>query len=137
MATNLGLFIFCERVFFQVPVEAEALKIRFENITSLFSLTKNDPQVVQFIKCNVVAFLGANVLAYVLNFMWVFERGRHSRSLEIILFLSVSFFSFVVGTLLASVALHKGVHLYVAKSADIVTAIFVNYACRKWIVFKG
>jgi len=137
MGTNLGLFILCERVLFHVPSEVEALEMTLYDLGALTTTLREDPRVVVFIKSNVVAFLGANIVAYVLNFMWVFESGRHSRSLEIVLFLGVSFFAFFLATILASIAIHHGIDIYVAKGADILTAIVVNYVCRKCLIFKG
>lgn len=96
-----------------------------------------DPRVANYVKANAVAFLAANVVAYVLNFKWVFESGRHSRGLEIILFLGVSFFSFLLGTALASVLVGSyGLNEYLAKAGDIVAAILINYVCRKFLIFK-
>ncbi len=96
-----------------------------------------DPRVANYVKANVVAFLAANVVAYVLNFKWVFESGRHSRGLEITLFFAISSVSFLLGTALASVLVGSyGINEYVAKAGDIVAAILINYVCRKFIIFK-
>jgi len=137
MAANLGAFVFCELVVFPVPLEAEARELSWSDIGQLIEILRNDIRVANFIKSNVVAFLAANTVAYVLNFLWVFESGRHSRTLEIFLFLTVSLLSFILGTLLASIAINQGIHTYIAKGADVITAILVNYVCRKFLVFKG
>lgn len=137
MAANLGAFILCERILFPVPAEVEAVQLSWSDVGRLLSILREDIRVANFVKSNAVAFLAANTVAYVLNFLWVFESGRHSRSKEVFLFFSVSLASFFLGTLLASLAINHGVHTYAAKGADIVTAVMVNYICRKCFVFKG
>ena len=67
----------------------------------------------------------------------MFESGRHHRSVEIGLFFGVSLASFVMGTFLASVGVSQGLNVYVAKGADVITAILVNYVCRKFLIFQG
>ena len=49
-----------------------------------------------------IAFLFSNLVAYVTNFIWVFEPGRHSRKKEIALFYAVSLVSVAVGTSIGS-----------------------------------
>ena len=94
--------------------------------------------VQNYLKCNLLAFLLANVVAYALNFRWVFESGRHSRQVEVTLFFLVSFIAFVVGTALAAFLVGSfGLNEYVAKIGDILSAILINYVCRKFLIFKG
>ena len=137
MATNLGVFIFCERVLFPVPEGAPTVSLPWLDPLELLQMLREDVRVTRFFQSNALAFLTANTVAYVLNFKWVFQAGRHSKQLEIMLFFGVSAFSFLLGTLLASIFIHQGMHPYLAKGADILTAVLVNYACRKWIIFKG
>lgn len=137
MAVNLGVFIFCERVLFPVPEDAVAVQLTWSHLDHLLTILREDIRVANFVKSNALAFLLANIVAYALNFLWVFESGRHNRSLEIVLFFGVSLISFFMGTLLASLAINHGVHTYVAKAADVLTAVLVNFVCRKCIIFKG
>jgi putative flippase GtrA len=137
MVTNLAVFIWCEQILFPVPETAEAAELSWSTAGQLFSILREDLRVANFVKSNAVAFLVANTVAYVLNFLWVFESGRHSRSIEVMLFFGVSLASFTLGTVLASLLVNHGVHPYPAKGADILTAVLVNYVCRKFLIFKG
>jgi putative flippase GtrA len=103
----------------------------------LRDMGRND-QVRNYLKCNILAFFTANIVAYVLNFKWVFRSGRHSRRMEVFLFFLVSFVAFLVGTALASTLVGTfGINEYIAKSGDIVSAVFINYLCRKFLIFQG
>lgn len=137
MAANLGAFLLCEQFLFPVPPESEAVQLNWGDLGNMLAILQEDIRVANFFKSNAVAFVSANLVAYVLNFLWVFQSGRHSRSLEIVLFFGVSLASFVLGTLLASIAVNQGMNAYLAKGADVVTAILVNYGCRKFLIFKG
>ena len=137
MVTNLGVFILSEQVLFPVPAGDAPVELPWFQPLELFRALKDDLRVMRFFQSNALAFLAANTVAYVLNFLWVFESGKHSKHVEVALFFLVSFVSFLLGTFLASVFIHQGVHPYLAKGADVITAILVNYACRKWLIFKG
>ncbi|HEY8241509.1 MAG TPA: GtrA family protein [Kiritimatiellia bacterium] len=85
-----------------------------------------------------IAFLIANFVAYVTNVLWVFEPGRHSRAKEISLFYAVSGISFIIGTSLGT-ALIQCLHLTttMALLANVVASVAINYAGRKFYIFKG
>ncbi len=91
-----------------------------------------------FAYCKVVEFMLANLLCYVINVLWVFEPGRHSRRKELLLFYAVSLASFGAGT-----ALGTGLIVFFNTGAgpayilNLVTAVLINYAGRKFYVFKG
>ncbi|MFT5107696.1 MAG: putative flippase GtrA [Verrucomicrobiales bacterium] len=87
---------------------------------------------------NLIVFPISNVFAYVTNSIWVFTGGRHSRVVEFSYFTIISLFSFVAG-LLGGPLLVKlfGVPFFVSQLGFIVTSAMVNYACRKFIIFKG
>ena len=90
-----------------------------------------------FINCGV-AFMFANFVAYVANVLWVFEPGRHSRTKEIGLFYIVSGISFVIGTGFATGLINfLGWTTTVAKVANMITSVMINYVCRKFFIFKG
>ncbi|MEX2608115.1 MAG: GtrA family protein [Kiritimatiellia bacterium] len=141
MVANVLFFAVCIEWVFPIPEGADP-----ETVTASFQWGElgpwlrdlgRDPRVANFVKANAAAFLAANAVAYVLNFKWVFESGRHSRGLEITLFLTVSFISFLLGTALASVMVGSyGMNEYVAKAGDVVAAILINYVCRKFLIFK-
>ncbi|MBE0584550.1 MAG: GtrA family protein [Desulfofustis sp.] len=87
---------------------------------------------------NTAAFLIANMVAYVTNILWVFERGRHSFLVEIVLFYLVSGISVVLGTTLMGILIKRfGMLTTYAFTTNIVTAVMINYAVRKFFIFQG
>ncbi|MEE4314054.1 MAG: GtrA family protein [Desulfofustis sp.] len=87
---------------------------------------------------NAMAFLVANMVAYLTNIMWVFERGRHGFLVEISLFYLVSGISVALGTSLMGVLIRRfGMLTTYAFAANIVTAVMINYAVRKFFIFQG
>ena len=90
-----------------------------------------------FIDCGL-AFLVANFVAYVANVLFVFEPGRHSRAKEITLFYAVSGISFALGTGLAAALIHfAGLETSYAKIVNMFASVMINYAGRKYFIFKG
>lgn len=85
-----------------------------------------------------IAFLFSNLTAYITNILWVFKPGRHSRLKEIGLFYAVSIISFFLALALSAALIkwfNAGAALaYVAK---MFSSVLINYACRKYFVFKG
>lgn len=142
MAANVLFFALSEWLLFPIEKAGEADVLAFPRTWGelgpwVQEVGSND-RVLNYLKCNVVAFLMANVVAYLLNFKWVFEGGRHSRAVEITLFFVVSFISFVIGTAIAGMLVGSfGLNEYVAKMGDVVSAILINYVCRKFLIFKG
>lgn len=87
---------------------------------------------------NGVAFVISNFVAYVLNVLFVFKGGRHHWAVEIGLFYLVSGVSLLIGTLLQSGLIAKlGLSTTVAFGANMVTSLMINYAMRKFVIFKG
>lgn len=87
-------------------------------------------------KC--IVFAVSNMVAYLLNMLWVFQPGKHTRRKEVALFYAVAISSFVVGTGLGWALIHF-LHMDTtqARIADIVAAVMINFFCRKHLVFKG
>jgi putative flippase GtrA len=92
----------------------------------------------RFLVNTLAAFAVSNLVAYVLNVAWVFEPGRHSRWMEIALFLSVSGVSVGVGAAVGW-ALIRWLRWSTTFSyaARILSALLLNFAGRKWFVFQG
>jgi putative flippase GtrA len=87
---------------------------------------------------NATAFLVANMVAYITNILWVFERGRHAFLVEIVLFYLVSGVSMVLGTTLMGFMIKRfGMLTTYAFATNIVTAVMINYAVRKFFIFQG
>ncbi len=87
---------------------------------------------------NITAFLISNLVAYIINILWVFESGRHSFIVEFLLFYVVSGFSTLLGTILMGVLIHR-FHLLTtwAFGANIFSAVMINFIVRKFVIFAG
>jgi len=110
---------------------------------------------------NVLAFLLSNLVAYLLNILWVFESGRcyppldlvlgklgliqraklracAHRTVEVALFYAVSGIAIAIGTFLMGVMINQW-HFTttVAFGAQCVIAALINFALRKFMIFKG
>ncbi|HUF63738.1 MAG TPA: GtrA family protein [Verrucomicrobiales bacterium] len=88
---------------------------------------------------NITAgFLVANSFAYLVNARWIFIPGRHPRWREVSLFFAVSGFSYVLGTLAMRYAIVQlGLNSHIAVFSYVVCSVFVNFVCRKFVVFRG
>ena len=85
-----------------------------------------------------VAFLISNLVAYLMNIIWVFQRGRHSWAVEIGMFYLVSGISLLIGTVLqTALILQGGVSTTWAFGANVVVSLAINFAVRKFWIFKG
>jgi putative flippase GtrA len=87
---------------------------------------------------NVVAFLFSNLTAYLINIFWVFESGRHNRIREILYFYLVSGVSVFIGSSIMGLLIHQfGVMTTIAFGANAVVSLLINFALRKYFIFKG
>ena len=87
---------------------------------------------------NSIAFVISNFVCYLLNILFVFKPGRHHWLVEIGLFYAVSGVSFALGTgLMGWMIAQYGIPTDIAFGANIVTALLINYAMRKFVIFKG
>lgn len=87
---------------------------------------------------NGIAFMFSNMVAYLINVAWVFEPGRHSVVVELAMFYAVSAVSIVLGTLLMGYLIRRfGMLTTFAFGANLVTALLINYAMRKFVIFNG
>ena len=87
---------------------------------------------------NVICFFFSNLTAYILNVRWVFKPGRHNRVVEVLLFYAVSALSALIGTPLMGLLIrYLGLMTTLAFGVNIVVAVMVNYALRKFVIFKG
>lgn len=84
-----------------------------------------------------ITFMFSNLMAYVVNALWVFTPGRHSRAREIGLFYLVSGISYLIGTGLSAWIIHRGATTTTGYAVNMVCSLMINYVCRKFIIFKG
>lgn len=87
---------------------------------------------------NVVAFVVANTVCYLLNRLFVFRPGRHHVVLEFVLFMGVSAISVAIGSVLMGLLIRQlGVQTTYAFGANIASSLAINFLMRKFFVFKG
>ena len=88
--------------------------------------------------CNTIGFIVSNTLCYLLNRAFVFKPGRHFWLVEFLLFFAGSGLSFVIGVSLQTGLIKiLGIETTYAFAANIAVALLINYATRKFIIFKG
>lgn len=86
----------------------------------------------------VLAFFFSNLTAYVVNVFWVFIPGRHSKVVEFALFFALSTVSFSLGTAVGWFLIKwAGLPTTYAYLANGVASLAINYAGRKFVIFKG
>jgi len=87
---------------------------------------------------NVIAFLFANMVAYITNILFVFQGGKYSIIVEILLFYAVSGISTFLGTVLMGILIRRfGLLTTYAFASNIFTAVMINYVMRKFFIFSG
>jgi putative flippase GtrA len=85
-----------------------------------------------------LAFVVANAVAYLLNILFVFKKGRHHWFVEIGMFYAVSAVSVLIGTGLQSVLISRyGLMTSLAFGSNIFCSLLLNYAMRRFVIFKG
>jgi putative flippase GtrA len=86
---------------------------------------------------NVIGFLFSNSVAYLLNIFFVFKSGRHHWMVEFALFYAVSAVSLVIGTSLMGWLIRRfGMMTTIAFGSNIVMALLINFAMRKFVIFN-
>lgn len=87
---------------------------------------------------NFIAFIIANMVAYITNILWVFQGGKYHVVIEILLFYAVSGISVAIGTVLMGILIRRfGILTTYAFGTNIFTAVMINYAVRKFFIFNG
>lgn len=85
-----------------------------------------------------MSFFAANVVAYILNVLFVFKGGKHKMHHEIALFLAVSFVAFLLGTWAGDALIRFfGAQTTVSNFTAMISATLINYAGRKFFIFQG
>ena len=86
----------------------------------------------------VICFMFSNLTAYILNVLFVFKAGKHKRHHEMLLFFGLSTISFVIGTFAGDVLIRFcGLDTTYSYIAAMISALMINYAGRKFLIFKG
>ncbi|MBC8207114.1 MAG: GtrA family protein [Kiritimatiellales bacterium] len=91
-----------------------------------------------FVIDSILCFLVSNMIAYILNVLFVFKGGKHKRHHEMLLFFAVSTVSLILATLAGWVLISVfGLGTTWSYIAKMVAAVMINYAGRKFFVFHG
>ena len=110
--------------------------VRFFNlpIRDLDNATRSQNSMMS----NVVAFMISNLVAYIINVYWVFVPGRYHWIVEVLLFYLVSGAALVIGTAIMGFLIRRfGMLTTYAFGSNILAALLINYAMRKFFIFKG
>lgn len=87
---------------------------------------------------NGVAFMFSNAVAYILNVLFVFKPGRHHWAVAVVLFYLVSGVSMSLGTGVQTLLIAQyDLTTTVAFVANLVAALLINYAMRRFVIFNG
>lgn len=87
---------------------------------------------------NGAAFLVSNLVAYLINIYWVFVPGRYHWIIEIVLFYLVSGIAIAIGTSIMGVLIRRfGLLTTYAFGSNLLSALLINYAMRKFFIFNG
>ena len=87
---------------------------------------------------NGMAFMISNLVAYFINIYWVFVPGRHHWMIEIGLFYLVSGVALTIGTAIMGFLIRRfGMLTTYAFGSNLVAALMINYAMRKFFIFNG
>jgi len=113
-----------------------------DSLVKLFDMTivpvDESIRWIRALYCSAIGFVISNTVCYILNRWFVFKPGRHHVVLEFVLFFGVSGLSWAIGTALQSVLIKfYGTETSSAIVLNIICAVLINYALRKFFVFKG
>ncbi|NCC51746.1 MAG: GtrA family protein [Spartobacteria bacterium] len=137
IATSVDVLVFYALSWKLLPAMKEN-----DPLAKLFKLSithvEEDVRSRRFIINTIIAFFFSNTTCYIINVLWVFESGRYAWYIEMALFYGASGISIALGTAVGW-AMIKWFHLsttssYIAKG---VAALLINFAARKFIIFKG
>ncbi len=134
-ATDMIIFFLFAFTIFPALTDAELLVQLFNVQVPEIAETVRERN---FIINSAIAFVFANMVAYIINVLWVFEPGRHKRHIELFLFYAVSTSSVFIGTFLGWAMIRFfGATTEVSYLGKVIAAVLINFVCRKYIVFKG
>ena len=135
MAVDMVVFFLVAWLLFPALTESDAL-VRLFNMQ--IEPVDESVRIVNFRISNVCAFLLSNLTAYLLNVLFVFKAGKHSRWKEVGLFYLVSAISVAIGVEFGAMLIKSfGLSTTFSYVAKAVSTTLINYAARKFIIFHG
>lgn len=102
-----------------------------------YDVVPEETRTVNFIIGSAMAFMVSNLVAYVLNVLFVFKAGKHSRLKEAGLFYLVSSISVGIGVATGATLVWMSFPYGWSYVAKVVSTTLINYAARKFIIFHG
>ncbi|MGI5869724.1 MAG: GtrA family protein [Kiritimatiellia bacterium] len=142
LATGVDMAVFFLSAWFIFPALTET--DIFVRLFAAFGVTVPVVEIDQALRANhqfydnVIAFSFSNTFCYIVNALWVFQPGRHSRVKEFALFFAASGISSGAGILVADILVRfAGMQTSVSYIAKVIASVLINYVARKKIVFKG
>jgi putative flippase GtrA len=132
---DVGVFYFLSwKVFPALTTNDAVVKLLGISVMAIDELSRSRHYLLN----KGITFFFSNLTAYLVNILWVFEPGRHKKWMEFTLFYAVSIVSFFLGTSLGWLAIVAlGMTTTAAYVANMLASLAINYACRKFWVFKG
>jgi len=135
MAVDMVVFFLVAWLLFPALTENDVL-VRLFNMQ--VDPVAESVRIVNFRISNICAFLVSNLVAYILNVLFVFEAGKHSRWKEVGLFYLVSAISVGIGTEIGAALIRNfGLSSSFSYVAKAVSTTLINYAARKFVIFHG
>ena len=137
IATGVHILTFFLSGFFVFPcVASDDILVRLFGLAA--PVVEETLRARNAVFCNIIAFLVSNTVCYVINRLFVFKPGRHSPVVEFLLFFAVSAVSVGLGTFLMGILIDRfGIQTTYAFGANMLCSLAINYALRKFFVFKG
>ena len=137
MATGINVFVFFLCGWFILPcLTQDDIAVRVLGLTA--PTIRQGARAFNAACCNAAGFTVSNIFCYVLNRMFVFRPGRHHWVMEFMLFFGVSGISWFIGTVLQTLLITQaGIQTTLAFGANIIVALMINFAMRKFMIFKG
>ncbi|MEI6892758.1 MAG: GtrA family protein [Pontiella sp.] len=103
-----------------------------------FEVVSEGIRTTHFIIGSIIAFLISNLVAYLLNVLFVFKAGKHSRRKELGMFYLVSGISVGIGVALGAALISwLGMPYDYSYIAKVISTTLINYVARKYLIFNG
>ena len=138
-ATNIAVFFIAGWFLFPCLTQDDIVVRLFSKFADVVvPAAQEGARATNAVYCNVAAYFVSNAVCYALNRLFVFKSGRHGMLVEILMFFGVSAVSTAIGTGLQTLLITRlGMQTTIAFGANLVSALLINYARRKFVIFKG